>query len=79
MPGFGTLEWINNREFAEDYLKRIAPQVAEFRVKELYPREKKVKYSVGTILFYRHDTWHRGTPLKKDCLRIVVNLTFRKA
>jgi hypothetical protein len=28
---------------------------------------------------YRHDTWHRGTPVKTGALRVVHNLTFRKA
>jgi hypothetical protein len=31
------------------------------------------------VLLYRHDTWHRGTELKPGCLRVVMNLTFRKA
>ena len=51
----------------------------EFRKKHLYPREKYVKYKFGSVLLYRHDTWHRGTPLKHGCLRLVINCTFRKA
>jgi hypothetical protein len=34
---------------------------------------------VGTILFYRHDTWHRGTPITSGAMRVVQNLTFRNA
>ena len=79
MPGFGEFEWINNKKLAEEYLQQVAPDVAEFRAKHLYPREKRVRYRFGTMLFYRQDTWHRGTPLKPGCLRIVVNMTYRKA
>jgi hypothetical protein len=77
MPGVGVLEWKNDRETAEEYLMRVAPEVAEFR-RHIYAREQRVRYSFGTILFYRHDTWHRGTPLNPGALRIVQNLTFRK-
>jgi hypothetical protein len=38
-----------------------------------------VKYTFGTVLFYRHDTWHRGTEINPNKLRIVINMTFRKA
>ena len=79
MPGFGATEWKNNRKIAEAYLRQVAPEIAEFRVKHLYAREKRVRYKIGTALFYRQDTWHRGTELKPDCLRLVVNMTFRKA
>jgi len=79
MPGFGTTEWKNNRKIAEAYLQEVAPEFAEFRMNHLYAREKRVRYKVGTVLFYRQDTWHRGTELKPGCLRIVVNMTFRKA
>lgn len=78
MPGFGLLEWKNNKTCAEEYLREMAPQAAEFRATHLYPRESYANYNFGTILFYRHDTWHRGTELQPGCLRIVMNLTFRK-
>ena len=79
MPGFGGTEWVNNKKLAEEYLQQVAPDVAEYRAKHLYAREKKVRYRFGTVLFYRQDSWHRGTPLKPGCLRIVVNMTYRKA
>jgi len=79
MPGFGALEWKNNRAAAEEYLRSAAPDAALFREANLYPREQYAKYKFGTVLLYRHDTWHRGTELKPGCLRIVVNLTYRKA
>ena len=79
MPGFGTTEWKNNRKVAEAYLREVAPEVAQYRAEHLYPREKRVRYRFGTVLFYRQDTWHRGTELKPGCLRVVVNMTYRKA
>jgi len=79
MPGFGLLEWVNNKGLAEEYLLEAAPQHAEFRATQLYPRERRARYNFGSVLLYRHDTWHRGTELKPGCLRVVMNLTFRKA
>ncbi len=59
LPGFGTIPWINNKTKAEEYIKSAKPDMFTFRQK-LYAREKLVKYKFGTVLFYRHDTWHRG-------------------
>lgn len=78
-PGVGALDWINDRAHAEAYLAEHAPEVAKWRAEQLYAREVRVIYRVGSVLFYRHDTWHRGTPLEPGVLRLVQNLTFRKA
>lgn len=78
-PGVGALEWVNDRLSAETYLAQAAPAAAAFRAEHLYPRERSAAYRPGTTLFYRHDTWHRGTPVRAGALRIVANLTFRKA
>lgn len=61
-PGIGELPWINDRESAESYLADTRPELAEFR-RQLYEREHLVDFRPGTVLLYRHDTWHRGTPL----------------
>ena len=79
MPGMGLLDYYNNRQICEAYLQRVDPDVAQFRATHLYSREKKVKYQFGTVLFYRHDTWHRGTELKRGCLRMVVNMTYKRS
>lgn len=79
MPGFGAIPWFNNRNYVEDYLSKNNPEIAEFRATHLYPREKRAKYTFGTTLLYRHDTWHRGTEMLPDKLRLVINMTFRKA
>ena len=63
MPGFGLLQWKNNKNCAEEYLQQVAPLIADFRASNLYPREKYARFGVGSVLIYRHDTWHRGTEL----------------
>ena len=78
-PGVGALDWVNDRESAEAYLEREAPEIAKWRAEHLYPREVRARFRVGSVLFYRHDTWHRGTPLDPGSMRLVQNLTFRKA
>ncbi|MEE2674589.1 MAG: phytanoyl-CoA dioxygenase family protein [Myxococcota bacterium] len=78
-PGVGALPWLNDRISAEAYLEREAPDIAGWRATHLYPREVPVHFGVGTVLFYRHDTWHRGTPLRPGTRRLAQNLTFRKA
>jgi len=77
MPGVSDIPYINDKKSAETYLEKHKPDIAEFRSKHLYPREKRAAYAKGTVLFYRHDTWHRGTPLKPNSCRYVMNLTFR--
>lgn len=78
-PGIGEIPYINDRARAEAYLAEHAPETAAFRAEHLYAREKLAKYQFGSVLFYRHDTWHRGTPVKQGSIRIVHNLTFKKA
>ncbi|MCH2172498.1 phytanoyl-CoA dioxygenase family protein [Myxococcota bacterium] len=76
-PGVGDLVWINDRTTAEAHLANTAPEIAEWRAQHLYPRECQVRFHSGTLLFYRHDTWHRGTPLRPGTCRLAQNLTFR--
>ncbi len=78
-PGVAGLPWINDRSSAESYLGEHAPELAAWRAEHLYARERHVRYRPGTVLLYRHDTWHRGTPIRPGALRIVQNLTFRRA
>ena len=79
MPGVGSLGWINDRSAAEAGLEREAPEVAAFRRSHLYSREARARFVPGTILFYRHDLWHRGTWLKPGTRRLAQNLTFCRA
>jgi hypothetical protein len=77
-PGVAGLGWINDRVSAEASLRKEAPEVARFRAEHLYPREVRARYRPGTVLLYRHDTWHRGTPLLPGVARLAQNSTFRK-
>jgi ectoine hydroxylase-related dioxygenase (phytanoyl-CoA dioxygenase family) len=78
-PGVGDYRWVNDRTRAERYLEQVAPDVAQWRREQLYARERRVRYRPGTVLLYRHDTWHRGTPIRAGATRVVINLTFRRA
>ena len=77
MPGFGAVPWTNDRHTTESVLRETYPEIASFREK-LYAREQPITYSPGTVLFYRHDLWHRGTPLLPGATRYVQNLVFKK-
>lgn len=78
-PGVGAFPWINDRRAAEAHLRENAPEIAAWRAEHLYAREIKARYRFGTVLFYRHDTWHRGTPLLPGTVRFAHNMTFRLA
>ena len=77
-PGIGDLQYINDRESAEAYMAEQRPESTALR-EALYAREHHARYRPGTLLLYRHDTWHRGTPLRRGMLRLAQNLTFRRA
>ena len=71
--GVGALPWVNDRTSAE---ASLPAEAAAFLPAHLCVREEQ--YGCGILLLYRHETWHRGTPLLPGALRVVVNLTFRK-
>lgn len=75
LPGVGAAPYVNDRAAAE---ASLPPELAAFRAAHLYAREARVQYGLGTLLLYRHDTWHRGTPLLPGAFRVVANLTFKK-
>lgn len=77
-PGVGELPYINDRQSAESWLGDARPDIRSWR-EALYAREQYARYQTGTILLYRHDTWHRGTPMVPGTLRLAHNLTFRRA
>jgi hypothetical protein len=77
-PGVADLDWINDRSAAERYFAERRPALAEWR-QSLYARERRVRFAPGDVLLYRHDTWHRGTPLLPGRRRLAHNLTFRRA
>lgn len=77
-PGVGDLRYMNDRAAAEDYFAEQRPHLAEWR-QSLYEREQWTQFSPGTVLFYRHDVWHRGTPLLPGAFRLAHNITYRRA
>ena len=77
MPGQHNYIFNNDKETAETYFLKNYPEVYKFRNK-LYQNEIVVNAKPGDILFYRLDLWHRGTPVKPNNIRHVVNLAFKK-
>lgn len=77
MPGIDDKPFINNKMMAEKMMKNSYPISYAIR-EELYNREKGINYTKGTVLFYRLDTWHRGTPIKEGKIRYVQNLVFKR-
>ena len=77
-PGVNDLRYINDRTAAEEYFAAERPHRAQWR-QSLYERERWTHYSPGTVVFYRHDVWHRGTPLVPGTRRLAHNITFRRA
>jgi ectoine hydroxylase-related dioxygenase (phytanoyl-CoA dioxygenase family) len=77
MPGQHNYTFNNDKETAETYFQKNYPEVYKFRNK-LYQNEIVVNAKPGDILFYRLDLWHRGTPVKPNNIRHVVNLAFKK-
>ena len=78
MPGQAGKPFFNDRKTVEDWFRINDPTAFELREK-LYQREQLVEFKPGTILFYRHDIWHRGTPLTAGKLRRVHNLAWKRA
>eukprot|EP01135_Chromosphaera_perkinsii_P007520 Nk52_evm4s913 gene=Nk52_evmTU4s913 len=75
--GVKGVPYINNRASNEAYLERERPDVFAFRRDQLYKMEKKARYGKGTLLLYRHDVWHRGTPVRPGRVRYAHNLVYK--
>lgn len=77
MPGIANNYFINDKSKAEEYFKNNNLDIYNFRQK-LYKREKILAPNIGDILVYRLDLWHRGTPVKQNKIRYVMNLLWKK-
>ncbi len=77
-PGVGELHYVNDKQSAEAYMARERPAAATWR-QSLYQRERYARFQRGDVLLYRHDTWHRGTPMLQGRRRLVLNVTYRHA
>lgn len=78
MPGQAGNPFFNDRATVENWFKENNPSVYELR-QQLYEREEVVQFKPATVLFYRHDLWHRGRPLVAGKLRRVHNLAWKRA
>lgn len=78
MPGQAENPFFNDRATVENWFKENNPSVYKLR-QQLYEREEVVQFKPATILFYRHDLWHRGRPLVAGKLRRVHNLAWKRA
>jgi hypothetical protein len=78
MPGQAGKPFFNDRRTVEQWFEQHDSAAFDLR-KTLYQREQQVNFKPGTILFYRHDIWHRGTPVLPGKLRRVHNLGWRRA
>jgi hypothetical protein len=78
MPGQAGKPFFNDRATVEAWFKEHDSTAYELR-QQLYAREQVVEFKPGTILFYRHDLWHRGRPLNAGKLRRVHNLAWKRA
>ena len=78
MPGIGGRKFVNDRSSAEKMMQECDPIGWRIR-KLLYQREILLSPAAGSVLWYRHDTWHRGTPVRRGKIRYVVNMAWARA
>ena len=73
-PGTSDIPWINDRLKPKLGFRSIIPrsQSSATYDRGCMPNIVRDQYC------YRHDTWHRGTPLRPGFVRLAHNLTFRK-
>lgn len=77
MPGICGAPFINQKEEAEEMMQKFSPASAKIR-QECYDREVQEDFKPGDVLFYRMDTWHRGTPVLPGKVRHVHNLVWKR-
>ena len=59
-------------------MSEVAPESAALR-EECCKHEIRPEFKPGDVLFYRMDTWYRGTPVSDGQVRYVHNLTWKRA
>ena len=72
--GIAGKPFFNDRKTAESSMSKKNRELRE----KCYQREILPEPGIGDVLFYRMDLWHRGTPIKPDCVRYVHNLAWKK-
>jgi hypothetical protein len=78
MAGLGEYPFNNDKILVETDFKIHHPAAHSFR-QHLYEREISIPFKPGSVLFYRHDLWHRGTPTNPGHTRIIQNIGFKKS
>ena len=78
MPGIGGIPFKNNKAAVEAMMREGASQETIKIREECYRREIKTRPKFGSVLFYRHDVWHRGTPVDPGQVRYVMNVAWAK-
>lgn len=74
MPGIAGKPFYNDKKTAEKSMNLFDRKLRE----KCYQREILPTLNKGDVLFYRMDLWHRGTPIKKNKVRYVHNLAWKK-
>ena len=74
MPGIAGKPFFNDKNTAEKHMNEEDKLLRQ----KCYDREVFQYTKPGDVLFYRMDLWHRGTPVKKNKVRYVHNLAWKK-
>lgn len=77
MPGIANIPFCNDRIGAEEVMRKYDERGAQLRAAG-YTRERQHEFRPGDVLFYRHDLWHRGTPVYHNKVRHVLSLAWSK-
>lgn len=78
MPGIAGVPFVNDRETAEKMLRDTHFDAHAARSRG-YAREVMVDDArPGSVLLYRLDVWHRGTPVYKGHARCVHNMVWKR-
>ena len=77
-PGLCGIPYVNNKQEAETLMSRV-DEGAHLARQRAYNREVHIDTAtVGTVLFYRLDVWHRGTPVHVGKVRCIHNIVWKR-
>ena len=78
MPGVAGIPFENDKDAAEQIMQEYDPDMHRIR-QEAYTREVLMDDArPGSVLFYRLDAWHRGTPVRPGRARHVHSLAWKR-
>ena len=77
-PGLCGIPYVNNKQEAETLMSRV-DEGTHLARQRAYNREVHIDIAtVGTVLFYRLDVWHRGTPVHVGKVRCIHNIVWKR-